>query len=307
MGKDNLKLKDLERSSRIKKIIYRWILFIILGIFAIYYISPLYVMLVTSFKSIEEIRQGNLFSLPSTLNFDAWLIAWQGQTFNETSGLKMDAGNVFLKNYFWNSMKMVVPAVLISTILGALNGYALTKWRFKYDNVIFLLFLFGTFIPYQAILLPMARTLGVLGLSNSITGLVVVHVIYGLCFTTLFCRNYYVSISDEIIRAARIDGAGFFTIFFKILLPISLPILVVTVIWQFTQIWNDFLFGATFSFGDAAPIQVALNNMVLTSTSVKRYNVDMAAAIIAGIPTLIVYVLAGKYFIRGLTAGSVKG
>ena len=307
MEKDNLKLRELEKSSKIKKIIYRWILFIILGIFAIYYISPLYVMLVTSFKSIEEIRQGNLFSLPSTLNFDAWIIAWQGQTFNETSGLKMDAGNVFLKNYFWNSMKMVVPAVLISTILGALNGYALTKWRFKYDNIIFLLFLFGTFIPYQAILLPMARTLGVLGLSNSITGLVVVHVIYGLCFTTLFCRNYYVSISDEIIRAARIDGAGFFTIFFKILLPISLPILVVTIIWQFTQIWNDFLFGATFSFGDSAPIQVALNNMVLTSTSVKRYNVDMAAAIIAGIPTLIVYVLAGKYFIRGLTAGSVKG
>ena len=307
MEKDNLNLRDIERSSKIKKMFYRWILFIILGIFAIYYISPLYVMFVTSFKSLEEIRQGNLFSLPSTLNLEAWIIAWQGQTFNETSGLKMDAGNVFLKNYFWNSMKMVVPAVIISTIFGALNGYALTKWRFKYDNLIFLFFLFGTFIPYQAILLPMARTLGLIGLSNSITGLIVVHVIYGLCFTTLFCRNYYVSISDEIIRAARIDGAGFFTIFFKILLPISLPILVVTVIWQFTQIWNDFLFGATFSFGEAAPIQVALNNMVLTSTSVKRYNVDMAAAIIAGLPTLIVYVLAGKYFIRGLTAGSVKG
>jgi glucose/mannose transport system permease protein len=307
MEKDNLNLRDIERSSKIKKMFYRWILFIILGIFAIYYISPLYVMFVTSFKSLEEIRQGNLFSLPSTLNLEAWIIAWQGQTFNETSGLKMDAGNVFLKNYFWNSMKMVVPAVIISTIFGALNGYALTKWRFKYDNLIFLFFLFGTFIPYQAILLPMARTLGLIGLSNSITGLIVVHVIYGLCFTTLFCRNYYVSISDEIIRAARIDGAGFFTIFFKILLPVSLPILVVTVIWQFTQIWNDFLFGATFSFGEAAPIQVALNNMVLTSTSVKRYNVDMAAAIIAGLPTLIVYVLAGKYFIRGLTAGSVKG
>ena len=307
MEKDNLNLRDIERSSKIKKMFYRWILFIILGIFAIYYISPLYVMFVTSFKSLEEIRQGNLFSLPSTLNLEAWIIAWQGQTFNETSGLKMDAGNVFLKNYFWNSMKMVVPAVIISTIFGALNGYALTKWRFKYDNLIFLFFLFGTFIPYQAILLPMARTLGLIGLSNSITGLIVVHVIYGLCFTTLFCRNYYVSISDEIIRAARIDGAGFFTIFFKILLPVSLPILVVTVIWQFTQIWNDFFFGATFSFGEAAPIQVALNNMVLTSTSVKRYNVDMAAAIIAGLPTLIVYVLAGKYFIRGLTAGSVKG
>ena len=307
MEKNNLKLIELERSSKKKKTIYRWILFSILGIFAIFYIAPLYVMIATSLKTMEEIRIGNLFSLPGSLNFDSWVIAWQGQTFNSTSGLKMDAGNVYLKNYFWNSTKMVVPAVLISTIFGALNGYALTKWRFKYDNIIFLLFLFGTFIPYQAILLPMARTLGVLGLSNSITGLVVVHVIYGLCFTTLFCRNYYISISDEIVRAARIDGAGFFSIFFKILLPISAPILVVTVIWQFTQIWNDFLFGATFSFGEAAPIQVALNNMVLTSTSVKRYNVDMAAAIIAGFPTLIVYVLAGKYFIRGLTAGSVKG
>jgi glucose/mannose transport system permease protein len=307
MEKDNLKLVELERSSKKKKIIYRWILFLILGIFAIFYIAPLYVMIATSLKTMEEIRLGNLFSLPVGFNFDSWVIAWQGQTTNTTSGLKMDAGNVYLKNYFWNSTKMVIPAVLISTIFGALNGYALTKWRFKYDNIIFLLFLFGTFIPYQAILLPMARTLGVLGLSNSITGLVVVHIIYGLCFTTLFCRNYYISISDEIVRAARIDGAGFFAIFFKILLPISAPILVVTIIWQFTQIWNDFLFGATFSFGEAAPIQVALNNMVLTSTSVKRYNVDMAAAIIAGFPTLIVYVLAGKYFIRGLTAGSVKG
>ena len=307
MAKDNLNFEQLEKASKKKKIIYRWILFLILGIFALYYITPLYVMVVTSLKTMEEIRLGNLFSLPKTLNFESWLEAWRGQLVNTTSGLKVDAGNVYLKNYFWNSVKMVVPAVLVSTILGALNGYALTKWRFKYDNVIFLLFLFGTFIPYQAILLPMARTLGILGISNSITGLVVVHIIYGLCFTTLFCRNYYVSISDEIVRAARIDGAGFFKIFFKIMLPISLPILVVTVIWQFTQIWNDFLFGATFSFGESAPIQVALNNMVLTSTSVKRYNVDMAAAIIAGFPTLIVYVLAGKYFIRGLTAGSVKG
>ena len=202
---------------------------------------------------------------------------------------------------------MVVPAVVLSTFFGALNGYVLTKWRFRGDNLVFLLFLFGCFIPYQAILLPMARTLGVLGISNSITGLVVVHSIYGLSFTTLFFRNYYVSIPDEMIKAARIDGAGFFKIFFKVLLPISAPIIVVTVIWQFTNIWNDFLFGSSFSFGEAAPIQVALNNMVLTSTSVKEYNVDMAAAFIAGIPTLLVYVLAGKYFIRGLTAGSVKG
>ena len=197
--------------------------------------------------------------------------------------------------------------MVISTFLGAINGYILTKWLFKGDNIIFLLFLFGCFIPYQAILLPMARTLGALGISNSITGLVLVHSVYGLSFTTLFFRNYYVSIPDEMIKAARIDGAGFFKIFFKVLLPISAPIIVVTVIWQFTNIWNDFLFGSSFSFGEAAPIQVALNNMVLTSTSVKQYNVDMAAAFIAGFPTLVVYILAGKYFIRGLTAGSVKG
>jgi glucose/mannose transport system permease protein len=259
----------------------------------------LYVMIVTSLKSMEEIRQGNLMTLPREIMFDSWKTAWSGRGYA--------AGDVFLRPFFWNSIKMVVPAVAISTFFGALNGYALTKWRFKGDNILFLLFLFGCFIPYQAILLPMARTLGFLGISNSISGLVLVHTVYGLSFTTMFFRNYYISIPDEMIKAARIDGAGFFKIFFKVLLPISAPVIVVTVIWQFTGIWNDFLFGSSFSFGEAAPIQVALNNMVLTSTSVKEYNVDMAAAFIAGIPTLLVYVLAGKYFIRGLTAGSVKG
>ena len=296
---DFQKMENIERSASRRRTFYRWLLFIILGIFALYYLAPLYVMIITSLKSMEEIRQGNLMTLPGEIVFDAWEAAWSGREY--------DAGNVFLRPFFWNSIKMVVPAVVISTFFGALNGYVLTKWRFRGDNLVFILFLFGCFIPYQAILLPMARTLGVLGISNSITGLVVVHSIYGLSFTTLFFRNYYVSIPDEMIKAARIDGAGFFKIFFKVLLPISAPIIVVTVIWQFTNIWNDFLFGSSFSFGEAAPIQVALNNMVLTSTSVKEYNVDMAAAFIAGIPTLLVYVLAGKYFIRGLTAGSVKG
>ena len=296
---DFQKMENIERSASRRRTFYRWLLFIILGIFSLYYLAPLYVMIITSLKSMEEIREGNLMTLPREIMFDAWETAWSGREY--------DAGNVFLRPFFWNSIKMVVPAVVISTFFGALNGYVLTKWRFRGDNFVFLLFLFGCFIPYQAILLPMARTLGVLGISNSITGLVVVHSIYGLSFTTLFFRNYYVSIPDEMIKAARIDGAGFFKIFFKVLLPISAPIIVVTVIWQFTNIWNDFLFGSSFSFGEAAPIQVALNNMVLTSTSVKEYNVDMAAAFIAGIPTLLVYVLAGKYFIRGLTAGSVKG
>ncbi len=295
----DLQIESLERSASRKRTFYRWLLFLVLGLFALYYLAPLYVMIVTSLKSMEEIRQGNLMTLPGEFLLDAWKIAWSGRGYT--------AGDVFLRPFFWNSTKMVIPAVVISTFLGALNGYVLTKWRFRGDNVIFLLFLFGCFIPYQAILLPMARTLGILGISNSITGLVVVHSIYGLSFTTLFFRNYYVSIPDEMIKAARIDGAGFFKIFFKVLLPISAPIIVVTVIWQFTNIWNDFLFGSSFSFGEAAPIQVALNNMVLTSTSVKQYNVDMAAAFIAGFPTLVVYILAGKYFIRGLTAGSVKG
>ncbi len=295
----DLQMEALERSASRRRTFYRWILFLIIGVFAIYYLAPMYVMIVTSFKSMEEIRKGNLMMLPKEFLLDAWKIAWGGRGY--------DAGDVFLRPFFWNSTKMVVPAVVISTFLGAINGYILTKWRFKGDNIIFLLFLFGCFIPYQAILLPMARTLGALGISNSITGLVLVHSVYGLSFTTLFFRNYYVSIPDEMIKAARIDGAGFFKIFFKVLLPISAPIIVVTVIWQFTNIWNDFLFGSSFSFGEAAPIQVALNNMVLTSTSVKQYNVDMAAAFIAGFPTLVVYILAGKYFIRGLTAGSVKG
>ena len=295
----DLQIESLERSSSRKRTFYRWLWFLVLGLFALYYLAPLYVMIVTSLKSMEEIRQGNLMTLPGEFLLDAWKIAWSGRGYT--------AGDVFLRPFFWNSTKMVIPAVVISTFLGALNGYVLTKWRFRGDNLIFLLFLFGCFIPYQAILLPMARTLGILGISNSITGLVVVHSIYGLSFTTLFFRNYYVSIPDEMIKAARIDGAGFFKIFFKVLLPVSAPIIVVTVIWQFTNIWNDFLFGSSFSFGEAAPIQVALNNMVLTSTSVKQYNVDMAAAFIAGFPTLVVYILAGKYFIRGLTAGSVKG
>ena len=295
----DLQMEALERSASRRRTFYRWLLFLILGVFAIYYLAPMYVMIVTSFKSMEEIRKGNLMMLPKEFLLDAWKIAWGGRGY--------DAGDVFLRPFFWNSTKMVVPAVVISTFLGAINGYILTKWRFKGDNIIFLLFLFGCFIPYQAILLPMARSLGALGISNSITGLVLVHSVYGLSFTTLFFRNYYVSIPDEMIKAARIDGAGFFKIFFKVLLPISAPIIVVTVIWQFTNIWNDFLFGSSFSFGEAAPIQVALNNMVLTSTSVKQYNVDMAAAFIAGFPTLVVYILAGKYFIRGLTAGSVKG
>lgn len=212
-----------------------------------------------------------------------------------------------IRGYFVNSAVMVLPAVALSTLLGALNGYVLSLWRFKGSELLFGLLLFGCFIPFQVILLPMAQTLGWLGLANSTAGLVLVHVIYGLCFTTLFYRNFYQALPQEIIKAARLDGAGFFTIFWRIVLPLSGPITMVTLIWQFTAIWNDFLFGVVFSAGDNQPMTVALNNLVNTTAGVKEYNVDMAAAVLAALPTLLVYAVAGKYFVRGLTAGAIKG
>ncbi|WP_372881161.1 carbohydrate ABC transporter permease [Psychromonas sp.] len=279
--------------------INRVLIYSLLAFAALVYLMPLVVMLITSLKDLDEIRAGTLLSLPQAVNFDAWGKAWG----TACTGVSCEG----LKGYFWNSVLIVVPAVVISTVIGALNGYVLTKWTFRGSNLFFGMLLIGTMIPFQVILLPMARTLGFLGLAGTTTGLIMVHTIYGLAFTTLFFRNYYVSIPSELVNAARIDGAGFWMIFFRIIIPVSMPIIVVSVIWQFTQIWNDFLFGVVYSSGDAQPITVALNNLVNTSTGVKEYNVDMAAAIIAALPTLLVYVVAGKYFVKGLTAGAVKG
>ncbi|WP_110669632.1 carbohydrate ABC transporter permease [Salinicola halophilus] len=277
----------------------RALLYAVLLTFAVIYLMPLYVMLVTSFKPLEEIHQGNMLALPQDWTFAPWREAWGSACIGlECSGVH---------GYFFNSIKIVVPAVLISGLLGAFNGYVLTKWRFRGHKIVFGLILFSCFIPFQIILLPMARVLGILHIANSTTGLVLVHIVYGIGFTTLFFRNFYASFPDELVRAAKLDGAGFFTIFFRILLPASIPIIVVTIIWQFTNVWNDFLFGVSFTSGDSAPITVALNNLVNSSTGVKAYNVNMAAAMVAAVPTLIVYILAGKYFLRGLMSGSVKG
>ena len=277
----------------------RILLWAILILFALFYLAPLYVMIATSLKSVEEIRTGNLLAFPQDPSFAAWAKAWSSACVGvECTGIG---------RFFFNSVKMVIPAVLISTLIGALNGYVLTKWTFKGANIVFALILFGCFIPFQIVLIPMARTLGVLGLASSTPGLILVHVVYGLCFTTLYFRNFYAAFPTDLVKAAKIDGAGFFTIFWRIMLPNSLPILVVTIIWQFTNIWNDFLFGASFAAGGAAPITVALNNIVNTSTGVKEYNVDMASAMMTALPTLLVYVLAGQYFVRGMMAGAVKG
>ena len=284
---------------KFSKIALRFLLYALLTLFALYYLLPLFVMVTTSLKSLEEIRTGNLIALPREVTFVAWKTAWA----SACTGIQCEG----LRPYFWHSVLLAIPAVLLSTLIGALNGYVVAQWRFKGANLIFALMLFGCFIPFQVVLLPMARLLGLMGIAGTIPGLIFVHVIYGIGFTTLFFRNYYVTISSELVKAAKVDGASFFRIFWSIFLPLSLPIIVVTVIWQFTQIWNDFLFGVSFSQAGTQPVTVALNNIVNSTTGVKEYNVDMAAAIIAALPTLLVYVIAGKYFIRGLTAGSVKG
>jgi glucose/mannose transport system permease protein len=266
---------------------------------ALFFLMPLYVMLVTSLKDADQIRSGNLLSLPASLNFDAWSKAWS----SACTGVDCNG----LKPFFINSIMMTVPALIISTAWGAINGYVLSLWRFRGSEFLFGLLLFGVFMPFQVVLLPMSQVLGLFGLSSSVAGLVLVHLLAGMSGTTLFFRNYYVSIPRELINAARIDGAGFWRIFFRVILPMSMPIVMVTLIWQVTNIWNDFLFGVAFSGADSKPVTVGLNNLANTSSSVKAYEVDMAAALIAGLPTMIIYVLAGKYFVRGLTAGAVKG
>jgi glucose/mannose transport system permease protein len=286
-----------ERSKGV--IIGRIIVYSILIIAALYFLIPFFVMAMTSLKTMNDIRTGTLVSFPREFTLDAWGKAWG----SACTGINCEG----VKGYFLNSVQMVIPAVIISTLIGAVNGYVFSKWRFKGSETLFSFLLLGCFIPFQIILLPMSQTLGILRIGQSIFGLIFVHIVYGLPFTSLFFRNFYVTIPDEIIKAAKIDGAGFFKIFWKIILPVSLPIFVVAIIWQTTQIWNDFLFGVAFSGSDSQPITVALNNLVNTSTGVKEYNVDMAAAIIAGLPTLLVYIVAGKYFLRGLTAGAVKG
>jgi glucose/mannose transport system permease protein len=277
----------------------RILLYVALIAAAAFFLIPFFVMVITSVKSMEDIRTGHLISWPRQFTLEAWIKAWGSAC--------IGVNCVGMKGYFWNSVRMVVPSVILSTLIGAMNGYVFSKWRFPGSETFFSFLLLGCFIPFQVILLPMSLTLGWFKMAQSIQGLILVHTIYGLPFTTLFFRNFYVTIPDEIIRAAKIDGAGFFRILWRVVLPVSAPIFVVSIIWQTTQIWNDFLFGVAFSGSGSQPVTVALNNLVNTSTGVKEYNVDMAAAIIAGLPTLFVYIISGKYFLRGLTAGAVKG
>lgn len=284
---------------KVSRILGRSFIYGCLIVAAAVFLAPLISMIFTSLKSMDEIRSGSILSFPKAITFEAWSHVWDSACIGVTCG--------GLKGYFGNSFLIVIPATLLSVGFGALNGYIFANWRFRGDNILFGLVLFGCFIPLQIVLIPMAGLLGQLKLAGTIPGLVLVHVVYGICFTTMFFRNYFVTVPAEIFKAARIDGAGFWAVFFRILLPISWPIVMVSIIWQFTGVWNDFLFGVSFAAGSSQPVTVALNNLVNTSTGTKAYNEDMAAAMIAALPTIIIYVAAGRYFLRGLMAGAVKG
>ncbi len=279
-------------------LVNRTIIYGLLAVFAIIYLLPLAVVIMNSFRPLPEIAANGLINFPRQIQFSAWSDAW--------SSICINGACEGMKRNFYNSLYMTIPATIISTILGAINGYILSKWRFRGSEILFTCMVFGVFVPGQIALLPWAFLLGKLGLQNSITGLALVHIIQGLSFTTLFCRNFYISIPDDLIKAARIDGAGFWRIFRKIVLPISPPILIVTVIWQFTGIWNEFLFGVVLTSGKEQPITAALVALSAGETNVRQFDVMSAGVLIGALPPLLIYFLGGKYFVRGLTQGAVK-
>jgi glucose/mannose transport system permease protein len=268
-------------------------------VLALYYLLPLYVMVVTSLKGMPEIRLGNIFSPPVHITFEPWVKAWS----TACTGLNCDG----LSRGFWNSVRITVPSVVLSIAIASVNGYALANWRFKGANIFFTILIVGSFIPYQVMIYPIVIILREIGLYGSLWGLVLVHSIFGMPILTLLFRNYFTSVPEELFRAGRVDGAGFWGIYFKIMMPMSLPIFVVAVIIQITGIWNDFLFGVIYTKPDSYPMTVQLNNIVNSTQGVKEYNVNMAATILTGLVPLLVYFASGKLFVRGIAAGAVKG
>lgn len=266
---------------------------------AVYYMIPLYVMVVTSLKGMPEIRLGNIFAPPMEITFEPWVKAWA----TACTGLNCDG----LSRGFWNSVRITVPSVIVSIAIASVNGYALANWRFKGSEFFFSVLIIGAFIPYQVMIYPIVIILREIGIYGSLTGLIIVHSIFGMPILTLLFRNYFVSLPEELFKAARVDGAGFWQIFLKIMLPMSLPIFVVAMILQVTGIWNDFLFGVVFTRPDTYPMTVQLNNIVNSVQGVKEYNVNMAATILTGLVPLIVYFVSGRLFVRGIAAGAVKG
>jgi glucose/mannose transport system permease protein len=265
----------------------------------LYYILPLWVMVMTSLKGMPEVRLGNIFAPPVEITFQPWVKAWS----EACTGLNCDG----LSRGFWNSVIITVPSVIVSIIIASVNGYALINWRFRGSDIFFTILIFGSFIPYQVMLYPIVILLREMGIYGTLWGLVMVHTIFGMPILTLLFRNYFSSIPEELFKAARVDGAGFWGIYFRIMLPMSLPIFVVAMILQVTGIWNDFLFGVVYTKPELYPMTVQLNNIVNSVQGVKEYNVNMAATMLTGLVPLVVYFVSGKLFVRGIAAGAVKG
>ena len=267
----------------------RWFVWLILILAAIFFLIPVYVMVVNGLKDAQNVSLSTMWNLPDSVSGGGFKEAFQRLWPNMK-----------------NSLLMVIPATIISSFIGAINGYLLSKWKFRGSDILFTLMLFGFFIPYQSILFPLVRFLQFIHLYGSIPGLILVHVVYGIPITTLIFRNYFAGVPTEMIEAARVDGAGLITTFTRIMLPLSIPAFVVVGIFQFTNIWNDFLFGVTVVADPRAqPVTIALNN--LSGSFSVDWNVVMAGAVVAALPTIIIYILLGRFFVRGLMAGSVKG
>jgi glucose/mannose transport system permease protein len=257
--------------------------------FLVLILIPVYVLLVTSFKGAGDASPARAWSLPTTWTTENWVAAWDA-----------------LSPALWRTLQMVIPASIIAAMLGSMNGFVLSRWRFRGANLVFTLILFGMFIPYQAVMIPLLQIMLGLEIPSGVPSLILVHVIYGIPITTLIFRNYYESVPHELIEAARVDGAGMLRTYFSVVLPISIPGFVVVLIWQFTSAWNDFLFAVFFSSSQNGPVTLALNNLA-NGALLQNYGVSMAGALFASLPTLLVYILLGKYFIGGLMSGSVKG
>jgi glucose/mannose transport system permease protein len=270
-----------------------------LTVSALFFLLPLWIMLLTSVKTMDEIRLGNLLALPVAFTIQPWIAAWS----EACTGLQCEGLSVG----FWNSVRILIPSVTLSILIGALNGYALCFWRVRGADLLFAVLLVGAFIPYQVFLYPLVRLFSTIGINDSLAGIVTVHIIFGMPVMTLLFRNFYSSLPQELFNAARVDGGGFLTIFWRVMLPMSTPMLIVAVILQVTGIWNDFILGLTFAGRENLPMTVQLNNIVNSTQGERAYNVDMAATMLAGVVPLVVYFVSGRWFVRGIAAGAIKG
>ena len=274
-------------------------LYVFLASAALFFLLPLYVMLATSVKSMDEIRLGNIFALPMAPTLDAWRAAWS----EACTGAACEG----VQGGFWNSVRIAVPSTVLPIALGALNGYALSFWRPRGANVLFAILLLGAFVPVQVMIYPLVRMMAGLGVFGSLPAIVLVHLVFGMPVLTLLVRNYYAALPQELFHAARIDGGGFWRIFWHVMLPLSVPMLVVAAIMQLTGVWNDYILGLVFAGRDNLPMTVQLNNVINTTTGTRLYNVNMAATILTALVPLTIYFLSGRWFVRGIAAGAVKG